>query len=52
MMTFTMCPKCWHGYEFYKAGTIIPPCPKCGYPHAKETGEEFCKSLGIDPNKK
>jgi uncharacterized Zn finger protein (UPF0148 family) len=38
------CPK--HGaYEYY--GSIIPPCPTCGYPQAYEKVEDYLDSMGV-----
>lgn len=31
MLTSRTCTNCGRGYEYYQVGTIVPPCPVCGY---------------------
>lgn len=45
------CPKCGNSWEFYQQGNIVPPCPHCGYPEVKASGEDWAKSLGAEPSK-
>ena len=47
MFNSTICGKCYNTQEFY--GRYVPACPRCGYPELKDSGEEYCKSMGVDP---
>lgn len=40
------CGKCLNTYEYYQRHTIVPPCPRCGYPELL-TATEYYKSMGI-----
>jgi hypothetical protein len=46
--TYT-CPQCHRPYEFYQQWAIVPPCPGCGYPELKASGEDYYRSMGCNP---
>lgn len=43
------CGKCFNTYEFYPQHNIVPPCPHCGYPEVKDSGDDWARSMGVNP---